>query len=155
MAPAFFAACSIPGMGAGTTDDQELLLVPRRVNYNVYSDPFYSRTDVLVYKSMKDGTLVLVPISKVDKVGIIINPSDDPDEADEIDQWLDDPQTGSYAFQHTGRYDIVVTYKNYTMTGRYSVWAHDPVGVGLNNGGGIGGGSGGGNGGGISVIWGN
>jgi hypothetical protein len=109
-------------------NDKDLLPVPRRVNFNVLNDPFYPRTDILVYKCKKDGTMILVPIGELDKVGIITDPSDDPESADDVNQWLD-PTDGNYIFKHVGRYDVVVSYSGGTMTGRYSVWAQDPLGL--------------------------
>jgi hypothetical protein len=148
LAVVFLSSCVIPGSGLEGTNDKDLLPVPRRVNYNVVGDPFIPRTDILVYKCKKDGTMVLVPIGELDKVGIITKPSDDPDEADDVSEWLD-PIKGSYLFSDVGRHDVVVSYSGGTMTARYSVWAQDPLGGGLLPGGGDGVGDGGG----IGLIW--
>jgi hypothetical protein len=142
------SGCVIPGMITDSTDGSSLLPVPRRVNYNVFSDPFYPRTDVLVYKCKKDGTMVLVPVGELDQVGLIGDPDDDPDGTDFVDAYID-PMTGSYTFTHSGRYDIVVSYNNGTINGRYSVWVQDPLGL-------VPDGPGGGDdGGGIGILWGN
>jgi hypothetical protein len=141
---AALASCVIPGMGLEGTGSTELLPVPRRVTYNL-NDLFYPRTDILVYKCKKDGTMVQVPIGTLDNVGIIAAPNEDPDEADDVDTWID--PMGNYLFQRAGRHDVVVSYNNNTMTGRYSVWVEDPLGLDPNPPGG------GGDGGGIGIVW--
>jgi hypothetical protein len=150
LALASLAGCVIPGTGiGGVVDADSLLPVPRRVNYIIHTDPLFPRTDIMVYKCKKDGTMVLVPIGSLDGVGIITNVNDDPDEPDEVEQWLN-PLTDSYTFGQSGRFDVVVSYGGGAMTGRYSVWVQDPQGLG---GGGGGGGGDGGNG--IGIEWGN
>jgi hypothetical protein len=141
-------------MGLGETDDKGLLPVPRRVNYNISSDPFYPRTDIQVYKFKKDGAMVLVPMNNLDKVGIITRPGDDPDGADDVDEWID-PAAGYFIFEHAGRYDVILSCSDGALTGRYSVWAQDPLGLDNGESGGNGGSNGGNNGGGIGIVWGN
>jgi hypothetical protein len=142
------ASCVIPGMGLDGTGDVKLLPVPRRVTYNVFSDPFYPRTDIVVYKCKRDGTMVQVPVETLDRVGIITEPSDDPDGADDVNKWLE-PLTGSYTFQRAGRHDVVLSYNDSTAMGRYSVWVEDPLGLTPDTPGS------GGEGGGIGIEWGN
>jgi hypothetical protein len=122
----FLAGCVIPGGVLDGGGDQELLPVPRRVEYNITNDPFVPRADLLVYKCKKDGTMVLVPIGSVDRVGIIDWPSLDPESLDEVSRWIDPmgswPPPGS-SWDHKDRYDVVVVAGG--MSGRYSVWIND------------------------------
>jgi hypothetical protein len=157
LAPVLLAGCVIPGSGldgaGGAVSGQDLMVVPRRTNYGIFSDPFYPRADLQVYRYRKDGSMVAVPVQELDSVGIIDSPEGDPDVADAVSDWLQ-PVSGSYTFQAVGRFDVVVVCGGVTA-GRYSVWVQDPLGIGSGGDGGGGGGGGGGSGGGIGIEWGN
>jgi hypothetical protein len=139
------AGCVIPGSGLNETD-RELLSVPRRVSYNVYSDPFYP-ADMQVYKCKSNGTIVPVAVESLDYVGIIVNPDDAG--GGEVSERLD-PVTGSYTFQSAGRYDVVMSCNDGAMTGRYSISVQDPTGLEAGEGGSPGGKQ---PGGGIEIEW--